>query len=52
MLLSEFKNKLQAISEIIFLQPDGKIVPKHFHITEVISHFRTTENEQFDPNIL
>lgn len=33
--LSQFKTHLQHIGEIIFLKPDGTIVPKHFHITEV-----------------
>ena len=35
MKLSEFKNKLQGINELIFLLPNGSQVPKHFHITEV-----------------
>lgn len=35
MKLSEFKNKLTTIDELVFLKLDGTIVPKHFHITEV-----------------
>lgn len=35
MLLSEFKKKLQTISEVAFIKPDGNAIPKHFHITEV-----------------
>lgn len=35
MLLSEFKDKLKTVAEVTFLKPDGTIVPKHFHITEV-----------------
>lgn len=35
MLLSEFKDKLKTVTEVIFLKPDGTSVPRHFHITEV-----------------
>ncbi len=35
MILSEFKNKLSTVNEVVFLKPDGSLVPKHFHITEV-----------------
>ena len=35
MLLSEFQEKLNTISEVLFLKPDGSYVPRHFHITEV-----------------
>lgn len=35
MKLSEFKNKLQTLQNVSFLQPDGTPVPSHFHITEV-----------------
>ena len=35
MLLSEFRNKLETISDIVFILPDGSPVPAHFHITEV-----------------
>ena len=35
MRLSELKNKLTALDAINFLQPNGEIVPPHFHITEV-----------------
>jgi hypothetical protein len=35
MLLSEIKSKLPALSELVFLLPDGSSVPAHFHITEV-----------------
>jgi hypothetical protein len=35
MLLSEFKDKLKTVTEVTFIKPDGALVPKHFHITEV-----------------
>ena len=35
MKLSELKNKLTALDAINFIQPNGEIVPTHFHITEV-----------------
>lgn len=35
MLLSEFKESLNQVAEVIFLKPDGTIIPSHFHITEV-----------------
>ncbi len=35
MTLSEFKSKLETVSELIFIKPDGVSIPKHFHITEV-----------------
>ena len=35
MKLSEVKNHLSTIDEINFLLPNGKFVPKHFHVTEV-----------------
>ncbi len=35
MKLSEFKNQLGSVPELNFLLPDGKFVPKHFHVTEV-----------------
>jgi hypothetical protein len=35
MRLSEFRNKLETISDIVFILPDGSSVPAHFHITEV-----------------
>jgi hypothetical protein len=34
MKLSAFKNQLEKISEINFIQPNGSFIPKHFHITE------------------
>src|SRR3954471_7544608 len=34
MKLSDFKNKLSTLNSVNFVQPDGKIVPLHFHITE------------------
>ena len=34
MKLSEFKNHLSNVSSVNFIQPNGKIVPSHFHITE------------------
>ncbi|MGZ6519624.1 MAG: DUF6428 family protein, partial [Bacteroidia bacterium] len=35
MKLSEFKNKLKVSDTINFIQPNGELVPSHFHITEV-----------------
>ncbi len=35
MKLSELKNKLQSVSELNFVLPDGTAVPQHFHVTEV-----------------
>jgi hypothetical protein len=35
MLLSEFKEKLKSVSEVTFLNTNGKIIPNHFHITEL-----------------
>jgi Family of unknown function (DUF6428) len=35
MKLSQFKTALQHTQQIIFLSPDGKEIPSHFHITEV-----------------
>ena len=35
MILSELKNKLKALDAINFIKPNGELVPKHFHITEV-----------------
>ncbi len=35
MKLSSFKNQLQQLSQLTFVQPDGKTVPAHFHVTEV-----------------
>lgn len=35
MKLSEFKTKLTSLDEVNFIQPNGTIVPEHFHITEV-----------------
>lgn len=34
MKLSEFKNHLNNLSELNFIEPNGSFVPKHFHITE------------------
>ena len=34
MKLSEFKNKLTELNTLTFIQPNGMIVPLHFHITE------------------
>ena len=34
MKLSEFKNKLTELNSLTFIQPNGMIVPLHFHITE------------------
>ena len=35
MKLSEIKTQLNSIKEINFLLPNGTLVPKHFHVTEV-----------------
>ena len=35
MKLSEFKNKLNGVTEVNFELPNGSLVPKHFHVTEV-----------------
>lgn len=35
MKLSEFKQKLSSINELNFILPNGNMVPKHFHVTEV-----------------
>ena len=35
MKISEFKNHLSTVSEVIFSLPDGSNVPSHYHITEV-----------------
>lgn len=35
MKLSEVKKQLQSIDELGFKLPNGNIVPKHFHVTEV-----------------
>jgi hypothetical protein len=42
MKLSAFKNQLDKISQLNFVQPNGTYVPRHFHITEaglVTKHF-------------
>lgn len=35
MKLSEFKEHLKGITEIVFLLPNGEMVPKHFNVTEI-----------------
>lgn len=35
MTLSEFKKQLAPLNEVIFELPNGNLVPKHFHVTEV-----------------
>src|SRR5690606_5252801 len=35
MKLSEFKEHLKASKQIAFRSPDGRLVPTHFHVTEV-----------------
>lgn len=35
MKLSEFKNHLAQINELIFKLPNGEKVPNHFHVTEI-----------------
>ena len=42
MKLSELKNHLGEVTAVNFVQPDGNVVPTHFHITEaglVSKHF-------------
>lgn len=34
MKLSTFKNHLEQLTELNFIQPNGYFVPRHFHITE------------------
>ena len=34
MKLSQFRNHLNTVSQLNFVQPNGTFVPKHFHITE------------------
>jgi hypothetical protein len=35
MKLSEVKEKLNSVSEVSFVLPNGTHVPAHFHVTEV-----------------
>lgn len=35
MKLSEFKNALTQVNELTFVQPNGMLVPVHFHVTEI-----------------
>ncbi|MEQ8703962.1 MAG: DUF6428 family protein [Phaeodactylibacter sp.] len=35
MTVSEFKTHLQSVDQLIFQQPNGQVVPLHFHITEM-----------------
>lgn len=35
MKLSEIKNHLQTLSTIAFRLPNGELVPRHFHVTEI-----------------
>ncbi|MDF1672864.1 MAG: DUF6428 family protein [Vicingaceae bacterium] len=35
MKLSEFKDALTQVNELTFVQPDGMLVPSHFHVTEI-----------------
>lgn len=35
MKLSEFKTALNNVKELLIQLPDGELVPKHFHVTEV-----------------
>lgn len=53
MKLSEFKEQLRTVSQLVFTLPDGTMVPSHFHVTEVgqvTKHFidcgGTIRNEQ------
>lgn len=53
MKLSDFKRQLNSIEQLTFTLPNGKLVPAHFHVTEVgqvTKHFidcgGTTRNEK------
>ncbi len=35
MKLSQFRNHLDHLSQLNFIQPNGVFIPRHFHITEV-----------------
>ncbi|MDX1683845.1 MAG: DUF6428 family protein [Saprospiraceae bacterium] len=35
MILSEVKDNLEALEDLHFILPNGKEVPRHFHITEI-----------------
>lgn len=35
MKLSEFKKQLSTVTDLNFVLPNGTLVPKHFHVTEV-----------------
>lgn len=35
MKLSEIKNKLNTLENVVFVLPNGTYVPEHFHVTEV-----------------
>ncbi len=35
MKLSEIKNQLASINQVVFILPDGSQIPQHFHVTEV-----------------
>lgn len=35
MILSEIKNHLETLNQIAFQLPNGELVPRHFHVTEV-----------------
>jgi hypothetical protein len=35
MKLSEIKNRLNTLQDVVFELPDGTLVPNHFHVTEV-----------------
>ena len=35
MKINDIKKKLKKLSAVKFILPNGKIVPKHFHITEI-----------------
>jgi len=42
MKLSELKNNLSQVAQINMIEPNGKLIPKHFHITEaglITKHF-------------
>jgi hypothetical protein len=35
MTVSELKTHLQSVNQLVFRQPNGQVVPLHFHITEM-----------------
>ena len=55
MKLSEFKKALTQVEEITFVQPNGMLVPVHFHVTEIgkiNKHFIDCGGTMRDENIV